>query len=88
MEEVLVGASESDVVYLGECGDQNGDGEVNISDAIIDLQIIVGLIKATEKQRILGDVVSDGQINNLDVILTLQHISGLKEITECGPLPA
>ena len=69
------------------CGDLNGDGDVNVFDAIIDLQIIVGLIEPTEAQMILGDVVRDGTINVFDAILLLQDIVGLTEITECG-LPA
>lgn len=35
-----IGAFEVGVV----CGDQNGDGNVDVFDAIIDLQIIVGLL--------------------------------------------
>ncbi len=69
----------------GVCGDQNDDGNVDIFDAIIDLQIIVGLIVPTPEQLILSDVVRDGQIDIFDVILTLQHLVGLTEITECGP---
>ena len=67
------------------CGDQNGDGFVNVFDAIIELQIIVGLTTPTELQLILGDVVGDGAINVFDVILTLQHIVGSTQIAECGP---
>jgi len=67
------------------CGDQNEDGNVDVFDAIIDLQIIVGLLEPTEEQQLLSDVVRDGQINVFDVILTLQHIVELTEITECGP---
>ena len=67
------------------CADQNNDGQVNIFDAIIDLQIIVGLIQASPEQLFLSDVVRDGQINIFDAILILQHIVGLTVITECGP---
>ena len=69
----------------GVCGDLNDDGIINVLDAIIDLQIIVGLITPTEAQLKLGDVVRDGTINVFDAILLLQHIVGLIEITECGP---
>jgi hypothetical protein len=70
---------------VGICGDLNGDGDVNVFDAIIELQIIVGLIVPTETQLIQGDVVRDSVINILDAILILQHIVGSTEITECGP---
>ena len=35
----------------GVCADQNDDGAVDIFDAIIDLQIIVGLIQASAEQK-------------------------------------
>ena len=69
------------------CGDLNGDGDINVLDAIIDLQIIVGLITPTETQLKVGNVVRDDTINVLDAILLLQHIVGLTEITGCGPPP-
>ena len=67
------------------CGDLNGDGIVNVFDAIMGLQIIVGLIEPTPAQLVVIDVVRDGDINVFDAILLLQHIVGLTEITECGP---
>ncbi len=69
------------------CGDLNGDSLVDVLDAVIDIQIIAGVIVPTELQQQLSDVVPDGQTNVFDVILTLQHIVGSGEITECG-LPA
>ena len=67
------------------CGDLNADGDVNVFDAIIDLQIIVGIIEPTPEQLALGDLNRDGTINVFDAILLLQQIVGLTEITECGP---
>ena len=64
-----------DIVGL-VCGDQNFDQVVDIRDAIIDIQIIVGLVDATPLQQVLSDVVRDGQIDVLVVILMLQHIVG------------
>jgi len=68
----------------GVCGDQNEDGQVTIQDVMIDLQIITGLIEATEEQVRLSDVVPDSEINIFDAILTLQHIVDLNQITTCG----
>ena len=82
---VSVGDSSSVDIVPGVCGDMNGDELVNVFDAILDLQIIVGLVQPTSAHMILGDVVRDGQINVFDVILTLQHIVGLTVITSCGP---
>ena len=67
------------------CGDQNADGVVDVSDVIIDLRIVVGLVVPTDEQEKLSDVVRDGQINIFDVIQSLRHLVGLTEITECGP---
>jgi len=58
---------------------------VNVFDAILGLQFIVGKEVPSEQQLILSDVVRDGAIDVFDVILTLQHIVGKSEITECGP---
>ncbi len=66
------------------CGDLNDDGLVDVNDAIISLQIIVGKVKVTEAQAILGDVVPDGVINVLDAILVLKSIVGKHTFTGCG----
>jgi hypothetical protein len=79
-----VGASTTIVIIPGICGDQNGDGKVNILDAIIDLQIIVGLMRPTPEQLFLSDINRNGRIDVGDVVLTLQHIVGLFRITACG----
>lgn len=70
----------------GVCGDLNDDEAVNVFDAIIELQIIVGKIQPTEQQLALGNVVIDDAINVFDVILILRHIVGAQNITGCGPL--
>ena len=70
----------------GVCGDLNGDDAVNVFDAIILLQIAVGLITPTPDQLVLGDVNQTETINVFDGIIILQHIVGLLTITDCGPL--
>ncbi len=68
------------------CGDQNGDGEVNVFDVIIDLQITVGLIEPTAAQLFLSDLNQDGTVNVFDAIMGLQHIVGIiPSLDECGP---
>ncbi len=69
----------------GVCGDLNDDELVNVFDAIIALQIIVGKIDPSEEQQVLGDVVRNGAIDVFDVVLMLRHIVGKAVITECGP---
>ena len=66
-------------------GDQNLDGSVNVFDAFIDLEIIVGLVEPTDAQMILGDIVRDGTVDASDAILLLQQIVGRTGIVDCGP---
>jgi uncharacterized repeat protein (TIGR01451 family) len=73
-------------IAVAACGDLNGDGVVNVFDAIIGLQIIVGLVEPTAAQLKLSDVVRDGNVDVFDAILTLQHIVGLTQISGCGPV--
>jgi len=73
----------------GICGDQNGDGKVNILDAIIDLKFVVGEPPPpTDLQRFLGDLDRNGEIDIIDVIIMLQHLVGLLDIAQigCGPM--
>ena len=68
------------------CGDQNGDGEVNVLDVAIDLQIAVGAIEPTDIQLFFSDLNRDGDVNVLDAIMGLQHIVGLiPSLEPCGP---
>ena len=69
---------------IGVCGDLNGDDIVNVFDAIILLQIAVGLILPTPDQMVLGDLNQDGEINIFDAIIGLQIVVGLTTVSECG----
>lgn len=69
----------------GTCGDQNGDGVVNVLDGTIDLQIITEIIRPTAIQLFLSDVDRDGDIDIFDVIKMLNHIVGKDQIDGCGP---
>ncbi len=75
-------------VVAGTCGDLDGDGIVDVSDAIIILQIVVGLVNPSSTQQTLGDLNRDGIIDVADAIIDLQIIVGLTEITECGTPPS
>jgi hypothetical protein len=72
-------------IFGGACGDQNGDGVVNVLDGTIDLQIIAEVIRPTALQLFLSDVDRDGDIDIFDVIKTLNHIVGKDQIDGCGP---
>ncbi len=78
-----VGESVCIGILEGICGDANGDGEVNILDVIIDLQLSGGGTP-NEFQRILADLNRDGKVNVLGAVITFQHIVGLAPINDWG----
>ena len=79
------GGGSTVVVPQEACGDQNGDGSVDVLDAIIDLHIAVERIEPTAAQQVLGDLNRDGAVNIFDAIIGLQHIVGLiAALGECG----
>ncbi len=65
------------IVQSGEPvkGDINGDNKVNLTDAILGLQICIGL--NPEGINLKGDINSDGKIGLEEVIYILQKISGI-----------
>ncbi len=72
---------------VGQCGDPSTDGAIDVFDAIVTLQMVVGLIEPTLLQRIVADLNQDGTINVFDAIMMLQHIVGLvPTLGGCGPL--
>ncbi len=68
-----------DITLIGTCrkGDINGDGIVNVKDAIMALQFIVNLITLTEIQKCSADVNGDGEVKADDVMNILQMIVGM-----------
>ena len=57
-------------------GDVNGDGNVNVLDALMAANIIIGLIQPTPNQIVAADCNEDGSINVMDVICILLIIIG------------
>jgi hypothetical protein len=49
-------------------GDVDGNGAINILDALITVNILLGIYEATEEEITRADMNSDGTINVLDVI--------------------
>ena len=58
-------------------GDVNGDGRVNVADAIFLLRSIVGLVTLEPSQFSAADVNLDGEVNVADAIVILRYIVGL-----------
>jgi hypothetical protein len=50
-------------------GDLNMDGNVNVTDIILEINIIIGALEnPTDYQWIVGDINSDGAMNVLDIV--------------------
>lgn len=77
----------------GRAGDLNGDGEVNVGDAVLALRIAIGLIKPTPKQLRFGDLspvnpdgtLGDGKITLADATVILRRALGIPETTTQTP---
>src|SRR5690349_12419511 len=59
------------------CGDLNGDGKINVSDATATLRFAVGSLTPTDEQKRVGDLNKDNKINVLDATLMLRGVVGL-----------
>lgn len=73
-KEIAVVNYECNLIPLG---DINGDEGINVSDAILVLRGIVGLIALEPHAEAAADVNGDGVINVADAILILRYIVGL-----------
>jgi hypothetical protein len=67
----------SDLVGV-ETGDVNGDGSVDLADAVLALQITVGL-EPSGDVRLDADVNGDGEIGLEEVVYVIQSIAGLRQ---------
>jgi len=64
-------------MLLPKYGDVNSDGEVTVSDAVLILQHVVGLVELTPDQECAADVSGDKSISAFDANLILQYCVGL-----------
>ena len=76
---VDIGAFETPGIQAGILGDINKDGQVDISDVILDLRIALGL----DDQQPCSDINGDGGVDISDVILTLRMALGLDDLRVC-----
>lgn len=76
-QEIKITTKDGSLTIYPACtkGDLNNDGMITSVDALIVLQICVGLIEPDEYQLCAGDVNNDGKINSLDAALILQYSS-------------
>jgi hypothetical protein len=61
-------------------GDLSGDGKLGVNDAVLALQIAVGVKTATADQLKAGDLNGDGKIGINEVTLILQAAVGLRTL--------
>jgi Tol biopolymer transport system component len=80
-EVFLAGPAEE--LLIGDCGDLNGDTNINILDVIILMFAILGTEVPSESQLIVGDVNRDAALNVLDLVVMMQHLVGRTPILEC-----
>ena len=64
------------LLIIGIMGDINGDGFITVEDAILLLQMYVGLLDWTPRALLLGDINGDGLIDSLDAALILRMVVG------------
>ncbi|MCL1873946.1 MAG: dockerin type I domain-containing protein [Clostridiales bacterium] len=67
---------EKGALVIGIPGDVNGDGVVSPEDAMLILQMIVGLIEWTPRALLLGDINGDGIVDTTDAALILRMVVG------------
>jgi hypothetical protein len=58
-------------------GDLNGDGEVNLADLVLSLQLMVGM--SIPDMRWGADVNRDGQIGLAEALYILGRMAGLRD---------
>ncbi len=69
----------------GKCGDLNGDENLEVTDLIVHLQLMVGLRQPTDDQSVLGDLNGNGRLDIIDAITSMQIIVGIAPAPEsCG----
>lgn len=60
----------------GLLGDINGNGSVDVTDALLALRAAMGVITLTDEQIARGDINGDGVIDSTDAILILRTAMG------------
>ena len=68
-------------------GDLNMDGNVNVTDIILEINIIIGALEnPTDYQWVVGDINSDGALNVLDIVGIVNIIlNGGLQLNDASP---
>ncbi|HEY3284840.1 MAG TPA: dockerin type I repeat-containing protein, partial [Armatimonadota bacterium] len=58
-------------------GDVNGDGKLGITDVVLALRIVAGIVTATPANTAAGDIDKSGAITITDVVKMLRAVAGI-----------
>ena len=89
-DEGISNLSNSDCALLEAelmMGDLNMDGNVNVTDIILEINIIIGALEnPTDYQWVVGDINSDGALNVLDIVGIVNIIlNGGLQLNDASP---
>ena len=73
MEQCI--AIEEDISYTS--GDMNQDGNLNVLDIVMIVDLILNNPNPSEMEILLGDLTNDGLVNVLDIVMLVDIILGL-----------
>ncbi len=63
--------------YSAGSGDVDGNGEVNVTDALLAMRCSMGIIEIADEAVLRGDMNFDGTITATDAILILREVLGV-----------
>jgi len=72
-----------EIQIFQQCGDVNNDGIVDIADAQLIMQYVVGLTSLDYYQKEAANVNNDGSVNIADAQIIMQYIVGLIPSLPC-----
>lgn len=83
---LFVSLAAPQALALPSCGDGNGSGSVNASDALLTLRKAVGI--AADCATCACDVNADGRVNSADALAVLRRAVGAQPYLACITSPA
>ncbi len=65
-------------------GDINGDGQVNLEDAIMIQKYLIYVLELTDEQLLLGDVNNDGYVGTADSVIIQKYAASINVAYDVG----
>ena len=75
---IIIDNTQITALFANPWGDVNNDGKIDLSDAILSLQILSGMDKAGKTITIGADVNNDRKIGMAEAIYILQKVAGMR----------